>query len=101
MFINSHPMGIEWRNKVNFLKRFFAKNLNEIYSEYIIQAVAKAARAAIETIAMASTARAENLGPRISGTIMKKPTLDRYAKDKYAELRNFKLEVKTCSKSLI
>ena len=63
-------------------------------NEYITQAVAKATRAAIQTMS------AENVRPRMSGCIMKQPTFDWSAKDKYAEVRNFKLEVKTCSRTL-
>ena len=60
-------------------------------NEYIAQAVAEAARATIQTMAMVSKTRAENTGPRISGTIVKQPTFNWITKDKYAELRNFKL----------
>ena len=58
-------------------------------NEYIVQAVAKGA------------ARAENVGAKMSGPIMKQTTFDWSTKDKYAKLGNFKLEVKTCSKTLI
>ena len=44
-------------------------------------------------MSMASAARAENAGPRMSRPIMKQPTFDWNVKDKYTELRNFKLEV--------
>ena len=63
-------------------------------NEYIAQAVAEAARTAIQTMATAYTVRAENVGPRVSEPIMKWPTFDRSAKDKYAKQRNFKIEVK-------
>ena len=68
-------------------------------NKYTSQAVAKAARAAIQTMSAADTARAENVGPRMSRPIMKQPTFDWSAKDKYANLRNIKLEIKTCSKT--
>ena len=45
-------------------------------NEYITQAVAKAARVAIQTISVAGTARAENAGPRVSEPIMKQPSFD-------------------------
>ena len=61
---------------------------------YRKQAVTKAAGAAIQTMSEASTAKAENMGPRMGGPIMKQRTFDWSAKDKYVELRNFKLEVK-------
>ena len=63
-------------------------------NEYITQTVAKAARVAIQTMSTAATARAESVGPRMSGPIMKEPPFDWSAKDKYGKLRNFKLEVK-------
>ena len=62
-------------------------------NEYIEQAVVKAARVAVQTMSSAGTARAENMGPRMSRPIMQQPTSDWSAKDKYAELRNFKVEV--------
>ena len=40
-------------------------------NQYIAQAVAEAARAAIETMSMAGIARAGNARPRMSGPIMK------------------------------
>ena len=70
-------------------------------NEYIAQAIAKAARVAAQIMSAAGTARAENARPRMSGPIMKQPTFDWSAKDKFAKLRNFKLEVKTCLKTLI
>ena len=62
-------------------------------NEFITQAVAEAARVAIQTIAMANTSRQENKGPRMSGSILKQPMFSWNAKDKYEELLNFKLEV--------
>ena len=62
-------------------------------NEFIAQAVAEAARAASQTMAVASTSRQENAGFKMSGSIMKQPTLNRNAKDKYEELQTFKLEV--------
>ena len=61
-------------------------------NEYRAQAVAKAARMAIQTMSAASTG--ENVGPRMCGPMMKQPTFDWSAKEKYAELRNTKLGVK-------
>ena len=52
----------------------------------ITQALAEAARAAVQTMAMAGTAREENVGPRMRGPIMKQPTFYWSAKDKYAKL---------------
>ena len=70
-------------------------------NEYITQAVVKAARVAMQTMSTARTARAENTGPRMSRPIMKQPTFDCSAKDKYTKLRNLKLEVKNMLKNLI
>ena len=70
-------------------------------NEYIAQAVVKAARMAIQTMSAAGTAGAENARPRMSGPIMKEITFDWSTKDEYSELRSFKLEVKTCSKTLM
>ena len=41
----------------------------------------------------AGTSREDSAEPRMSGPIMKEPTFDQSTKDKYAELRNHKLEV--------
>ena len=70
-------------------------------NEYIVQAVVEVARGAIQTVSAASAARKENTGSRMSGPFMKQPKFIWSFKDKHSELRNFKLEVKTCSKSLI
>ena len=67
-------------------------------NEYITQAAAKAARLAIQTMSAASAAWTKYAGPWISGSIIYQPTSDCSTKDKYAELRTFKLQVKTCSK---
>ena len=67
-------------------------------NEYIAQAVVKAARVAIQTMSMACTARGEHVEPRMCGPIMKQPTFHWSAKDNYAKLRNFKLEVKNAPK---
>ena len=44
-------------------------------------------------MAAAGTSRQDNTEPRMSELIMKEPTFDQSTKDKYAELRNLKLEV--------
>ena len=44
-------------------------------------------------MATAGTSRPDNMGPKMMGHIMKQPTFDLSTKDKYAELRHFKLEV--------
>ena len=67
--------------------------MNKQVNEFIAHAVAEASGVTIKTIAAAGTSRQENAEPRMSGPIMKEPTFDQNTKDKYAELRNFKLEV--------
>ena len=62
-------------------------------SEYIAQAVTNATRVVIQTMATTGMGRVENVGPR-SRPSMKQATFDWNSKDKYTELRNFKLEVK-------
>ena len=52
-------------------------------NEYIAQAVAEAARAAIQTMAVAGTTRVKYAGPRMSGPIMKQLIFNWSAKDKY------------------
>ena len=68
---------------------------------YIGHVVAEATWVAIQSMSAASAAGTENVGSRVSGPIMKQPTFDWYSKDKYAELRNFKLEVKNMLHDLI
>ena len=48
---------------------------------------------AIQTMAMANTTRQDNAGLKMSGSIMKQPTFNWNAKDKYEELQNIMLEV--------
>ena len=45
-------------------------------------------------MSIVGAARTENVGLGMSRSIMKQPTFDWSAKDKYADLINFKLEVK-------
>ena len=63
-------------------------------NEYLAQVVPEAARMVTQTMAVAGTARTEYVRPRMSGPSMKQPTFDWKFIDKYAQLRNFKLEVK-------
>ena len=62
-------------------------------NEFIAKAVAKATSVAIQTMTTADTSRPDNAGPKMSRPIMKQPMCDWSTKDKYAELRNFELEV--------
>ena len=45
-------------------------------NEFIAQAVAKATNVAIQTMVIASTSSPDNVGPKMSGPIMKQPTFD-------------------------
>ena len=45
-------------------------------NEFITQAVAKAARVTIQTMAMANTSRQYNAGLKMSRSIMKQPTFN-------------------------
>ena len=60
---------------------------------FITQAVAKASRATIQTMVMASTLRQDSAGLKMSGSIMKQPKFNWHTKDKFEELGNFRLEV--------
>ena len=57
-------------------------------NHFIAQEVAKAPRAAIQTMATPVNTR-----PKMSGPIMKQPTFHRSTNEKYAELRNFMVQV--------
>ena len=59
--------------------------------EFMAEAVAEAARFAIQTMVMASIPVQGNTGLKMSGSRMKQPTFNWNAKDKYEELQNFKL----------
>ena len=58
-------------------------------NEYIAQAVAKAARVAIQTMSADCTARAETVLHRMSGPIISSINIFTEAQDKYNELRIF------------
>ena len=58
-----------------------------------MQAVTEAARVGIQTMAAAGTSRQGNSGLKMSRSIMKQPTFNWNAKDKYEKMHNFKLEV--------
>ena len=51
-------------------------------------------------MAATGTSRQDSAEPRMSGPIMKEPTFDQSTKDKYAELRNLKLEVSNMLQSI-
>ena len=55
--------------------------------------MAEATRAAIQAMAAAGAERAPNAGPGLGRPLMKQPTFNWKAEDKYNELKNFRLEV--------
>ena len=64
-----------------------------------MQAVAEATRAAIQAMAVAGAERTQNAGPRVGRPVMKQPTFNWEAGDKYNELKNFRWEVNSIIKS--
>ena len=56
-------------------------------NEAIAQAVAEATTAAMQAIAVARTEGTQNVGPRLGGPMMKKPTLIWEVEDKYSECK--------------
>ena len=58
-------------------------------NEAIRQAVVEATRAAIQVIAAARTERTQNVGPRLGGPVMKQPSFNWEAKDKYNKLKKY------------
>ena len=72
------------------------KQTNE--NEAIMLAVAETTRLTIQAMAVARAGRTQNVGSKVGGPIMKQLTFDLSSSDKYAELKNFKLEVKNVSK---
>ena len=62
-------------------------------NEAVVQAVVEATRTAIQATAVTRTERTQNLGLRLGGPIMKQPTFNCEAEDKYYELKNFRVEV--------
>ena len=70
--------------QIELKKRMASEQISQ--NELFTQAVAKAARVAIQTMAMASTPRQDNAGLKRSGSTMKQPTFNWNAKDKYEEL---------------
>ena len=65
----------------------------------VAQAVAKTARAAIQALTMAEAERLQYTRPKVGGPIIGQLTFNCNSIDKYAELRNFRLEVKSMLQS--
>ena len=73
-------------------------------TEAVVKVAAEAAKVAVQAMAMANVynnQRAQNVIPKLDGSIMKQLTFDWHSTDKYAELRNFKIEVKICFKTIV
>ena len=68
-------------------------------NEVVAQALAEAARLMIQAMVAAGAERTQNAGPSLDGSIMKQPTFNLEAEDKYNELKNFRLEVNNIFKS--
>ena len=54
--------------------------------------MAEAKRLAMQAMAVAGAEITPNVGPRLGGPIMKQPTFNLGAEDKYNELKSFRLE---------
>ena len=78
----SHKGRLKTRMQMQSNKESKMANEKTNSNEYTAQAVAKAARVAIQTISIAGAARAENMGPRMNSPIMKQPTFNLSSKDK-------------------
>ena len=66
-------------------------------TEAVVQVAAKAERAAVQVMAMASAdnnQRAQNVAPKLCRLIVKQQTFNWSSTAKYVEQRNFKMEVK-------
>ena len=72
-------------------KKMASEQINQ--NEFLMQGITEAARAAIQTLAMASTSKQNNAGLKMNGSIMKQPIFNWNTKDKYEKLQTFKLEV--------
>ena len=73
-------------------------------TKMIVQIADEAARAAVRAMAMASAQnnqRAQNVGHKLGSPLMRQPALNWSSTGKYAELRNFRMEVWTCFKTVI
>ena len=65
-----------------------------IANEAIAKAVAEVTRAAIQAMAAAAAERPQSIaGLKIGGPVMKQPSFNWNADDKYSELNTFRLEV--------
>ena len=62
-------------------------------NEAIVQAVVEETTVAIQVMTVNGVERTQNVGPKLGRPIMRQLTFNWSFTDKYAELRNFKLEV--------
>ena len=65
----------------------------------IAWAVVESARVTMQAMAAATAERTQNVGPRLGAPIIKQPTFNWKAEDKYNEFTNFRLEVNYIFKS--
>ena len=64
-----------------------------IASKVIAKAVAEATRAAIQAMTVATVERPQSMaGPKIGRPVMKQPTFNWEADDKYSKLKTFRLK---------
>ena len=75
------------------------KNEQSNTNKVIAKAVSEAARVTIQAMAAAEQKGTQNVGTRVGRPIMKHPTFNWEAEDKYNELKNFRLEVNNIFKS--
>ena len=68
-------------------------------NETIVHAEVEATRAAIQATAVARAERTQNVEPRLGRPMMKQPTFNWEAENKYNELKNFRLEVNNIFKT--
>ena len=62
-------------------------------NEAVELAVSEETRAGIQVMAVAKAERTQNAGTRLDGPMLKQPTFNWEAEDKYNELKTFKLEL--------
>ena len=64
-----------------------------VSNEAIVQVVGEATRGRIQAMAVTRAERTQNMGPRLGRPMMKQPTFNCEAQDKYNEPTIFRLEV--------
>ena len=69
-------------------------------NEAIAQAVVESTRVKIQAMDASRAEKTQTVEPKLGRSVMKQLTLNWNSIDKYAELRNFKLEIKICFKTI-